>query len=90
MNKILLIWDCDSSLKVYLLHVDKEKFERIKKCNQTYVNTYVNINENEKLLWLDKWLSDKNIDKIFDSGGERKFRFPVISDSTLVVCGFAE
>ena len=86
MNKILLIWDDKYSLKVYLLHVDKEKFEKIKKCNKRYINA----NENDELLWLSEWLCDKGIDLIFESGEKGPQDFPVISDSTLVVCGFAE
>ena len=86
MNKILLIWDGGSSLKVYLLYVDDEKFEKIKKCHERYIN----VNENEELLWLNEWLCDRHTDIMFESGQKRKFDFPIVSESTLVVCGFAE
>ncbi len=86
MNKILLIWDGDSSLKVYLLYVDNEKFEKIKRCHERYIN----VNENEELLWLCEWLVDKDIDLIFSSGDGVKPNFLIVKESTLVVCGFAE
>ena len=87
MNKVLLIWDADSSIEVYLLYVDKEKFEKIKKCNKRYLNTE---SESEELFWLSEWLVDRETDLIFLSGEKGLEDFPVISDSTLVVCGFAE
>lgn len=88
MNKILLIWDDDSSLKVYLLHVDKEKLEKIKKCH----NKFIGSNENEELLWLYEWLESKFDCLVYEANLDRtiNFDFPVISESTLVVCGFVE
>lgn len=86
MNKILLIWDGDSSLKVYLLYVDYGKFEKIKKCHERYIN----VNENDELIWLNNWLIERETDLIFESGQVEKFNFPIILESTLVVCGFAE
>lgn len=87
MNKILLIWDDYSLLKVYLLYVNEEKFEKIKKCHERYLNTE---SENEELFWLSEWLVDRETDLIFLSGEKGPEDFPVISESTLVVCGFAE
>ncbi len=86
MNKILLIWDGDSSLKIYLLYVDDEKFKKIKKCHERYIN----VNENEELQWLSKWLVDRHTDIMFESGQPEKLNFPLVLESTLVVCGFAE
>ena len=83
MNKILLIWHCNSSLKVYLLYVNKEKFERIKKCH----NKYIDLNADKELFWLSGWLIDKEEYLLFQSRSEEKLLFPAIFQSTLVVCG---
>ena len=87
MNRILLIWDMDSSLKVYLLNVDDiEVYERIKRCHEKYINS----NENDALLWLCEWLPGKSSEIIFESGEENKVDLPIVPEATLVVCGFAE
>ena len=85
MNKILLIWDGNSSLQVYLLYVDKVKFEKIKKCHEKYIN----VNENDELMWLSEWLVDNDGYLIFQSGQKEKLLPTRIPFSTLVVCGFA-
>ncbi len=86
MNKVLLVWDCDSSLKIYQFNVENEIFEKLKKCHERYVN----INENEELLWLCEWLMGRDADIVFDNIKREGLGIAIVMESTLIVCGFAK